>query len=208
MSGHDPKSEATCLLAALTRDGAAAADSPAVSRMFSLVYDELRGIARGLMRLEPPGSSLRPTALVHEAFIRLVEQSGVSWENRAHFFGIAGRAMRQILVDHARERAAQKRGGGLTRVTLEEALITDAVSAHDVLDLDRALEKMARVDERMARVVEMRIFGGLTVEEIAHLLVVSKRTVDDDWSMARMFLTRELSGGAASGGSGTPPGSD
>jgi RNA polymerase sigma factor (TIGR02999 family) len=185
--------EATRLLRTL--GGTESAPGEAVSRMFALVYDELRGIARNLMRAERPDSTLRPTALVHEAYIRLIEQEGVSWESRAHFFGIAGRAMRQLLVDHARERAALKRGGDLTRVTLDEVLVPGSVSEYDILDLDSALERLAALDPRASRVVEMRVFGGLSVQEVAHVLGVSKRTADDDWSMARMFLTRELSGG-------------
>jgi RNA polymerase sigma-70 factor (ECF subfamily) len=175
---------------------AAQGDGAAVSRMFAVVYDELLAIARSLMRSERPGSTLRPTALVHEAFIRLVEQDDLRWENRAHFFGIAGRAMRQILVDHARARAAVKRGGGLTRITLGEADAVGPVPDLDVLDLDAALEKLAGLDPRAARVVEMRLFGGLGMVEVAHVLGVSKRTAEGDWAMARMFLAHELEGGA------------
>jgi len=193
VTGDREPNEPTRLLRTLS--GTEGATSEAVSRMFDIVYDELHGIARNLMRAERPGSTLRPTALVHEAYIRLVEQDGVSWESRAHFFGIAGRAMRQILVDHARERAALKRGGDLTRVTLDEVLVPGSATEYDVRDLDNALEKLSGLDPRASRVVEMRIFGGLSMQEVAHVLGVSKRTADDDWTMARMFLTRELSGG-------------
>ncbi len=193
MTESAERRECTRLLGTLAEDARSGPEG--LARMFELVYEELRALARSLMRAERPGSTLRPTALVHEAFIRLIEQDGVRWESRAHFFGIAGRAMRQILVDHAREKAALKRGGCLTRVTLEEALVPGAVSEVEVLDLDQALEKLAGLDPRASKVVEMRLFAGLGMAEIAHVLGVSKRTADDDWSMARMFLTRELAEG-------------
>ncbi len=167
-------------------------DTDRRNQLFSAVYDELRAMARQLMRDEKAGHTLQPTALVHETFIRLVEQDGATWESRAHFFGIAARAMRQILVDHAREKAAGKRGGGLTRVSLSEAEGSEPPQAWEVLSLHGALDKLARQDARMARIAEMRIFGGLTGEETAHVLRVSPRTVDGDWSVARLWLSREL----------------
>lgn len=192
MGDSDGEGEITRLLLAIpSLEGG---DERARERLFTAVYGELRRLARSLMKSERPGHTFQPTALVHEAYVRLVDDRNVRWENRAHFFGIAARAMRRLLVDHARERAARKRGGGLTRVTLDDSLEIVPPSSVEILDLDRAVERMAGVDERMARVVELRVFGGLTVPEVAHLLEVSTRTVNDDWAMARMWLGRELSG--------------
>lgn len=181
------------LLEIRTQDG----EKEACGRLFTALYDELRALAGRLMRRERQDHTLRPTALVHEAYVRLIDQSQVDWQNRAHFFGVAARAMRQILVDHARERAAQKRGGGLTRVTLDEDVDAEAILEVELLDLHEALEKLTHLNERMARVVELRAFGGLTAKEVAHVLGVSKRTVDGDWKFARMWLSRELRGDAA-----------
>ncbi len=144
------------------------------------------------MRRERPDHTLRPTALVNEVYLRLVEGE-VSWEGRAQFFGIAARAMRQVLVDHARMRLAAKREGGRTRVTLDDQL-PDMTSGPDldVIDLNRALEKLSTVSERTARVAEIRLFTGLPMREIASIVGVSKRTVDGDWSMARLWLARAL----------------
>lgn len=143
------------------------ADTGVRNRLFAIVYDELRALARSVMSEERSGHTLTPTALVHEAFVRLIEQDGVSWECRAHFFGIASRAMREILVDHARGRAARKRGGGRTRITLEEALIAGKGPDVEILDLHAALERLAEIDERSAQVAEMHSFAGLTTKEIA-----------------------------------------
>ncbi len=175
----------------------AAADGDGHRVLFDAVYAELKQLAADLMRSERSGHTLRPTALVHEAYLRLVDAKSVSWENRAHFFGIGARIMRQILVDHAREKGAAKRGGGLQRVTLDEALAEEAAPDLEILDLDRALGKLGRLDERAAQVVELRAFGGLEMREIAAALGVSRRTVTSDWKMARMWLARELSGEAA-----------
>jgi RNA polymerase sigma factor (TIGR02999 family) len=171
---------------------ARASDREARDRLFSSVYDELRRMAVDLMRRERPGHTLRPTALVHETYLRLVHPDRASWENRAHFFGIAARAMRQILVEHAREKAAQKRGGALTRITLDENLDQQPSRIHEILDLHSALERLSGMDERIGRVVELKIFGGLEMAELAHVLGVSKRTVEGDWTFARMWLGREL----------------
>ncbi len=168
-------------------------DPESRKQLFATVYDELRALARGLMKAERTGHTLRPTALVNEAYLRLVEQDGLAWQSRAHFFGIAARAMRQILVDHAREKAARKRGGRLTRVTLDEALALAAPADCEILDLHTNLEKLAALDRRMAQVVELRVFGGMSSIEVAHVLGVSRRTVDNDWSFARLWLSRELS---------------
>jgi RNA polymerase sigma factor (TIGR02999 family) len=185
-----PPSEVSRLLLECNARGAGAAD--ASRRLFELVYDELRRLAGGLMRHERADHTLQPTALVHEAFMRLADATGIEWQGRAHFMGVAARAMRQILVDHARRRAAEKRGGGLQRVTLTGQ---EPVAPHDaveILELDELLERFAALDPRAARVVELRVFGGLTVQGAAHLLEVSPRTVDGDWAVARMWLSREL----------------
>jgi len=170
-------------------------DTRSRDHLFTTVYDELRALARSLMQAERPGHTLRPTALVNEAYVRLIEQDQVRWEDRAHFFGIAARAMRQILVDHARAKAARKRGGHLTRVTLTEELANNGSSTYDVLDLHSCLEKLAALDERSAQVVELRVFAGMTSKEVAHVLDVSKRTVDSEWSFAKLWLTRALAEG-------------
>jgi RNA polymerase sigma factor (TIGR02999 family) len=135
---------------------------------------------------------------VHEAFLRLTGATGIEWQDRAHFMGIAARAMRQILVDHARRHRAAKRGGGLTRVTLSGAEPAAPEEAAEILDLHEALERFAALDRRAAQVVELRVFGGLSVQEVAHLLEVSPRTVDGDWAVARMWLSRELGTGSTS----------
>lgn len=169
--------------------------SPDVSeRLLALVYEELRRTANALMARERVGHTLQPTALVHEAYLRLVHQDEVMWTDRAHFLGIAARSMRQILVDHARVRSAEKRGGGLQRVTLDDGLLSDTDEELELLLLDDALEKLAQLDERASKVAEMRLFGGMTVDETAHALAVSKRTVDGDWQTARLWLSRELRG--------------
>jgi RNA polymerase sigma factor (TIGR02999 family) len=170
----------------------------AVNRAFELVYDELRRLAANLMRKERPNHTLQPTALVHEAYCNLVDQTRVEWQNRAHFFGIAARAMRQILVRHARRRASARRGGDWQRVTLDDHLCVVAPSELEVIELHEALSRLAELDERMARIVEMRVFVGMTAEEIAHVLSISRHTVHDDWNLAKMWLARELAEGEAS----------
>jgi RNA polymerase sigma factor (TIGR02999 family) len=168
----------------------------ATNRLFELVYAEMRRIAASLMNRERSGHTLQPTALVHEAYLRLVDQSRVRWEDRAHFFRIAVGAMRRILVDHARTRAADKRGGGWQRVTLDEAIGTDGGVEFEIVALDHALARLATMDDRMEQVVTMRVFGGMEMKEIAHALGVSERTVYDDWQVARRWLGRELAQGS------------
>ncbi|MBK8168067.1 MAG: RNA polymerase subunit sigma-70 [bacterium] len=163
-------------------------------QLVSLLYAELRAAAGRLMVRERLDHTLQPTALVHEAWLRLVDQDRVAWTDRAHFYGIAARCMRQVLVDHARGRAADKRGGGWAQVTLDEGLLAAERRELDLLALDEALTKLALLDPRAAQVVERRVFGGMTIEEIAADLEVSPRTVDGDWSTARLWLTRELEG--------------
>jgi len=166
-------------------------------QVVELLYPELRRLASGMMRRERQGHTLQPTALVHEAFLDLVDQSSVDWEGRAHFMASAARVMRHILVDHARGRASQKRGGGLPHLTLDETLgVGTPGRSLEILHLDQALDRLAALDARAAQVIELRVFGGLTVDEAAAVLGVSKRTVDADWSVARMWLARELSASA------------
>jgi RNA polymerase sigma-70 factor, ECF subfamily len=182
--------EATRLLGVLREGGASGAE--ATSRLADLLYPELRSIAARLMRRERDGHTLQPTAVAHEAFIRLVDQRTIDWQDRAHFLGIAARIMRQILVDHARSHATAKRGAGVDRVTLDEALVPRHDPSFDLLALDQVLTRFAAVDPRGARVAELRIFGGLTVRETAFELGVSTRTVNTDWTAARLWLAREL----------------
>jgi RNA polymerase sigma factor (TIGR02999 family) len=173
------------------RDG----EPGALDRLAPLVYDELRRQARRQLRGERAGHTLQPTALVHEAFLRLVGQRRAQWQNREQFFAVASRAMRRVLVDHARARMAAKRGDGQTLVVLDEARVPSAPPAVDVLALDQALDRLAAIDPRQARVVELRYFGGLSAPETATALEVSLATVNRDWAMARAWLFRELGGG-------------
>ena len=166
------------------RDGAA-------DELFVRVYGELHAIAVGFMGRERDDHTLQPTALVHEAFLRLVGQRSSSWQNRAHFLGVAAMAMRRILVDHARRRRAGKRHGG-HRVTLDDDLAITEDGTVDVLLVDQALAQLARLDERQAKIVEMRFFGGLTIEQIAEALGISAATVGRDWVLARAWLYRSL----------------
>jgi RNA polymerase sigma factor (TIGR02999 family) len=168
-------------------------DESARSGLIDAVYAELRALARGYLRRERPDHSLPPTALVHEAFLKLVDQRHVSWQNRAHFFAIAARLMRRILVDHARTRDAAKRDGG-RKVPLAEDIATIDPANVDLLDLDAALEKLARVDPRHSDLIELRFFGGLTVDEAAAVVGVAPATADRDWALARAWLFRELRG--------------
>jgi len=163
----------------------------AAKRLFVVVYDELRRLAAYLMRNQPD-HSLQPTALVNEAYLRLMGGDGISWENRAHFFGIAASAMRQLLVDHARHRGAAKRGGDLERVPFDEAMGVSVIPDAELLDLDRAMTRLAAEDERMAQIVELRLFAAMEMKEIAHVTGVSERTVYNEWRVARMWLAREL----------------
>jgi RNA polymerase sigma factor (TIGR02999 family) len=157
------------------------------------VYAELRRLARHYMRSERANHTLQPTALVNEAYLRLIAQPGVSWQSRAHFFAAAAQLMRRILVDHARAHRAGKRGGAQQQVTLDENLLSPESASVDVLAVHEALENLAKLDARQARIVELHFFGGLTFEEIAHVLGTSERTVKRDWAMARAWLKLELS---------------
>ena len=166
-------------------------DEGAAAPLLDAVYGELRGMARAQLRRERPGHTLPGTALVHEAYVKLVDQRRVKWQNRAHFFAVAAQVMRRLLVDHARTRGAQKRGQSVlvSRADVEPAVDVPDI---DVLALDRALEKLTALDPRQGRLVELRFFGGLTVEETAVVLDVAPITVKRDWVLARTWLHREL----------------
>jgi len=185
-----PGGELTQLLAQ-----AKAGDKEAEDRLLALVYDELRRIAHASMRRERQGHTLQATELANEAYLRLVTNGQEDWANRAHFYGLAAKTMRRILVDYARARNASKRGGG-NRVDLDEVELRFEVDPVEVLSLDRALTKLAEWDARRSRVVEMRVFGGLTETEIAGVLDIGVRTVKRDWSLARAWLYGELRGKA------------
>ena len=174
---------------------ASGGDDKAVSKLMPLVYDELRRLAASYIRREKPGQTLQATALVNEAYIRLISERAHNWQNRTHFLAIAALSMRQILVQRARRRRAAKRGGDPQRITLDEQLLLIEGSGRgdvDVLALDAALERLAALDERQAKVVELRYFGGLTVEETAEALGISPATVKRHWTLARAWLKREL----------------
>ena len=173
---------------------ARAGDPEAVDRLLSLVYDDLKAVAGRAMRRERPGHTLQTTGLVHEAYLRLFQGSLPAIEDRAHLLGIAARAMRQILVEHARAHHALKRGEGRDAVPLDEARVGFEPPSADVLALDEALERLARLDHRQARIVELRHFGGLGVEEVAEALGISPATVKREWAVARAWLYRELTG--------------
>jgi RNA polymerase sigma factor (TIGR02999 family) len=167
-------------------------DSSALDRLIPVVYEELHRAARRYLRREHGNQTLQTSALVNEVYLRLVDAKSVRWQSRAHFFGIAARLMRQILVDVARRRAQLKRGGAVERVTLDETVWVGE-RAPDLVALDDALNTLAALDERQSRIVELKFFGGLTEDEIAEVLGVSARTVRGDWSLARAWLLRELS---------------
>lgn len=162
--------------------------------LVALVYDELRTLAQRQLRNERVDHTLQPTALVNEAYMRLFDDKANGWESRAHFFGVAARAMRQVLVDYARKRQAAKRGGELDRVTLVTDIAEAGDNATDVIDLHLALEKLAQNDDALARLVELRFFAGLTLDEAADMLGVSRRKAANDWAVARLWLQRELGG--------------
>jgi RNA polymerase sigma factor (TIGR02999 family) len=182
--------EVTALL-----DGWSQGDRHALDRLLPLVYAELRRIAARRLRHERTGHTLQPTALVHEAYLRLVEQRNVDWRSRAHFYGVAAQVMRRILVDHARRHGAAKRGDDAQRVPLEE--VDEAATATEipVLALDLALGRLERIDPSLAQIVQLRAFGGLTIAEAAHVLNVSPSTAKRDWRTAKAWLIRELGSG-------------
>ncbi len=172
-------------------------DATARERLFSEVYDELRTVAAALFRSERANHTLQPTALVHEAFVRLAGAAALSFTDRAHFFGVAARAMRQVLVDHARARLAAKRGSGVTPITLAGLDAQAEPVTVDVLAVHQALERLAELDPELVALVELRFFAGCSIEETAAALGVSAATVKRDWVAARAFLARELAAGGA-----------
>jgi RNA polymerase sigma factor (TIGR02999 family) len=168
-------------------------EKEALDKLMPAVYDELRRQAARYLRRERAGHTLQTTALIHEAYVRLVDQRNVQWQNRAHFFGIAAQMMRRILVDHARGKRRAKRGGSDVKISLADANIPVKEQDLDVVALDEALTRLAEIDEQQSRVVELRFFSGLTVEETAEVMHISPATVKRDWSMAKAWLHRELS---------------
>jgi len=169
-------------------------DESALEKLVPLVYDELRRLAKRRVRLERPGHTLQTTALINEAYLRLVDVHNVHWQNRAHFFALCARLMRRILVDYARGRRYAKRGGGAQPISLDQSLPVAAGRSPDLVAVDEALHALAEVDARKAQVVELRFFGGLTLEEAAAVLKVSPETVRRDWRLAKVWLLRQLSG--------------
>ncbi|MGB8509211.1 MAG: sigma-70 family RNA polymerase sigma factor [Pyrinomonadaceae bacterium] len=188
MTPSSHQENVTQLLAAYSRG-----DQQALDRLLPLVYDELRRLAGGYLRRERSDHTLQATALVHEAYLRLVEQD-VSWQNRAHFFGVAAQMMRRILVDHARGHQAAKRGSGGIKISLDEFIDLSDEKAAGLLALDEALHALAAIDEQKSRIVEMRYFGGLSIEETAHVLGIGTATVTRQWNMAKAWLYKEVTG--------------
>jgi RNA polymerase sigma-70 factor (ECF subfamily) len=168
-------------------------DKAAVDKLMPLVYDELRRLARYYMRRERAGATLQTTALVNEAYLRLVDQKKVQWQNRAHFFAIAAQLMRRILIDRARKRYNSKRGGDVRKVSLDQAAIVSTGRSSDLVALDEALTDLEAIDQRKSKVVELRFFGGLNIEETAEVMSISPATVQREWSMAKAWLYREIS---------------
>jgi len=187
--GRDTTQAVTRLLLQWT-DG----DANALDQLLPLVYDELRRLAQSYLRKENVGHTLQSTALVHEAYLRLIDQRNVSWQNRSHFFGIAAQMMRRVLVDHARAHNAAKRGSGGIKVTLEEGLVAAEQRDVNVIALDGALNKLAEIDPQQSRIVELRFFAGLSIEDTAEVLKISPETVKPDWAMAKASLYGEMSG--------------
>lgn len=167
-------------------------DQEALNRLMPLVYDELRRLASRYLRHERSGHTLQTTALVHEAYLKLVDQKNASWENRVQFFAAAAQVMRHILVDYARSRKAFKRGGDYCRLSLDEAIVSSKEKDPDLLTLNEALNSLEAVDAQQSRVVELRVFGGLTVDETAEVLGISSRTVKREWSMAKAWLHKQI----------------
>jgi RNA polymerase sigma-70 factor, ECF subfamily len=165
----------------------------ALDELTPLVYRELKKIAEGYLRRERSGHTLQPTALAHEAYLKLIDQQHVRWQNRAHFYGIAAQAMRRILVDHARARLAEKRSSGGTQVTLDEAIDVSDEHAGQLVLLDEALKKLAALDPQKSRIVELKYFGGMSLEEVAAVLNISRATVIRGWRLAKAWLYDELS---------------
>lgn len=171
---------------------AAAGESSAAQRLTESIYVELRGLAARILERESPGHTLQPTALVHEVFLRLVDQKNVDLKGRTHFLAVAAQSMRRILVDHARKKMRQKRGGRRSHLSLDEQLVIRRGREEDVLAVEEALNRLAEIDQQQATIVELRFFGGLTVEEVAAALKMSKRTVEREWTAIRAWLRQQL----------------
>ena len=169
-------------------------DKAALDQLIPIVYEELRRQASNYLRRERPGHTLQTTALIHEAYVRLVDQKNVHWQNRAQFFGIAAQLMRRILVDHARTKHRAKRGGSAVRVSLTDTTAVTKDANLDLIEIDEALNRLAKIDEQQAQIVEMRFFSGLSVEETAAALNISPATVKRDWRVAKAWLHRSLAG--------------
>ena len=188
MAMKEPASQEITQLLLAWRGG----DKQALDALVPLVYEELRRLARHFMRGQREGHTLQTTALVNEAYLRLIDSSRVNWQNRAHFFAISAQLMRRVLIDFARAKASQKRGGELIKVTLDEQVEAADAQEAELLALDEALEDLARFSPRQSRIVEMRYFGGLSEEEIAETLAISTRTVRRDWNVARAWLFKRM----------------
>ncbi len=173
-------------------------EESAAEELMPLVYDRLRLLAKKLLGQESPAHTLQPTALVNEAYLRMVGQKQVDWQGKTHFFAIGAKMMRRILVDHARRKLSQKRGGGIRRIELDDDLCVSNRNNEDILAIEEALEKLKELDPRQEQIVELRFYGGMTVAEVAEVLGVSKRTVESEWTMLRAWLRRELSGESVS----------
>lgn len=189
MSDAAPTSPQVTQLLTAWSDG----DQAARDKLVPLVYEELHRLAHRYMKRESPGHTLQTSALVNEAFVRLVDQKNVRWQNRAHFFGIAAQMMRRILVDYARSRNYAKRGGGAAQISLDEGLIVSDERSAEVVNVHEALERLAEFDARKSQIVELRFFGGLSIDETAEVLSVSPGTVMRDWTLAKAWLRREIS---------------
>jgi RNA polymerase sigma-70 factor (ECF subfamily) len=187
---QSPPTNVTTLLKQLS-----SGNKTAIEELIPLLYDELRRMASRYLQRERPDHTLQATALVHEAYLRLVDQKDVEWQNRSHFFGVAAQQMRRILVDHARAHHAAKRGGPLPKISLDEAQAISEERTGDLLELDEALTRLASIDAQQVRIIELRFFAGLTVEETADLLNVSTATVKREWTTAKAWLAREIERG-------------
>jgi RNA polymerase sigma-70 factor, ECF subfamily len=190
---HKPHQHEITQLLAEWSDG----NQSALDELYPLVYEELHRLARRYMSRERKGHTLQTTALINEAYVRLVDQKNVHWANRSHFFAISAQIMRRILIDHARRHAYAKRGGGAQQVSLEEVAVVAREQSAEIIRLDEALKILAKMDPRRCHVVELRYFGGLSNEEIAEVLKVSENTVTRDWNLARAWLYQQLTGSAA-----------
>jgi RNA polymerase sigma-70 factor (ECF subfamily) len=186
-----PSSVSVTILLKQLRSG----NQNAVAELVPLLYDELRRMASRYLQSERPGHTLQATALVHEAYLRLVNQKEVEWQSRNHFFGVAAQQMRRILVDHARAHHAAKRGGPLPKISLDDGLAISRDRAGDLLELDEALSRLALIDSQQVRIIELRFFAGLTIEQAAEVLAISPATVKREWTTAKAWLAREIERG-------------